>query len=334
MGWHHIGGIADEVYDARQLIFLGSSVLYKTAPYPENPSITGDVAFYVPNEGWRTIGGPGSMFAVNDVALWGLTPNKDAIFARFVSSDAFGPQGWERVSGPADTIIAGGGYIALYTHAENGDLYIYDSSVPVRRWLKIGGAGHMFAISNPETQGYYNLRPVYVYGVSSNQMNILRLRVDEKADQRRLEELVGHPWERLTRDNQLGSMTGAGLVLSRISSIIAGATDLYAEVELLHRGFPPPRNIYRYEGTASNWTQIGTRLGNLAIERTKADIGRVEMLYSLGPTDMKLRRYTGTGTNWQEIRPPFFQAIQRIFSGNQRILVTLLDGDLWQYSHY
>lgn len=324
MGWSHIGGPADEVFDA-PAPYDPTSVLYKTEPNANNPNITGDVSIFTPGAGWQRIGGPGSMFAVSINSLWGLTPNKDAIYTRPVLRDAYGPQGWQQVGGPANTIIAGSGDIALLTAQGSGLLLMYSASPS--SWPQIGYPGYMFAVSR--SVSYASPLP-YIYGVTQNQMDIWRLLADQPAV-----FLVGRPWERITLDNQLGRVDGSGRVISRIRSIIAGETGLYADVEVTSERFRISGNVYQYGETPGDWTQIGSRLGELAIALAPHGAIQVEMLYSFTRNDGRLRRYTGTASNWEIIDQPNdfgSRRIHRIFSGHGRILVTLSDDDLWQYT--
>ena len=61
MGWSHIGGPAEEVYDAP---LDEQAVLYKTEPN------TGNISILTPHDGWRIIGGSGSMSAVSQASRW------------------------------------------------------------------------------------------------------------------------------------------------------------------------------------------------------------------------------------------------------------------------
>lgn len=310
MGWSWIGGPAGEVFDSLQ--DPHNPILYKTDP-SEDPNVTGDVFVFTPPRGWQRIGNPGAMFVVNSIGLYGLTLNKDAIFERRWYAPPARP-GWEQRGGAANTIIAGDGDILLYTKQNSGDLYL------LPRDEKIGGPGYMFAVSAAGRYGYN------IYGVTPEQTQIWRYR----------EPMV---WEHLTTGNplQVSGLDGNGSG-TRINSISAGVATLYAVVETVDRRIPVSSKIYlRYEGS-EEWTQIGSGQGvvQLAIQCEVPYSESMDVAYSFTPTDGKLRRYTGS--TWQVVNPPVSRGalanwdIQRLFSGYGRILVTLADADLWQYS--
>ncbi len=90
--WEQVGGPASELYG-------GDFGLVATSP------VNGNLFLFIrPLQGPHSrelIGGPGAQFAVAQDTVFGLTPDKQAVF-RY---DGVGTS-WTKVGGPADSIIA------------------------------------------------------------------------------------------------------------------------------------------------------------------------------------------------------------------------------------
>ena len=88
---------------------------------------------------WIKVGGPGKMFALDNVGnLYGLSPDGGGVF-RYTGTP-MAP--WTQVGGPAATIYAGGS--ALFaTNPQSGDIYRYDGKLSP--WERVGNPGR-FAV--------------------------------------------------------------------------------------------------------------------------------------------------------------------------------------------
>lgn len=104
MKWVKKGGPAGNIY-------VGASVLYATNP------TSGDILSPMPN--WKRIGGPGKMFATDNVGrLYGLSVDGKVV-TRWTGT----PNQWEHVGGAADKIFAGGDGLLFATNPDTKDLW-------------------------------------------------------------------------------------------------------------------------------------------------------------------------------------------------------------------
>jgi hypothetical protein len=106
---------------------------------------------------WHPIGGPGASFAVTPDTVYGLTPDRDAVF-RY---NGPGQGDWTQVGTAASQIYAGPfGLVA--TDPTTGDLFRY-LGIPMK-WEQIGGPGATFAIAAGSLFGLTpDRRAVYRY---------------------------------------------------------------------------------------------------------------------------------------------------------------------------
>jgi hypothetical protein len=90
-------------------------------------------------DNWRQIGFAGASFAVTSNTVFGLTPDKSAVY-RY---DGFG-MSWTKVGGPTAALYAGDW--GLVATAPNGNVFRYLGSPG--NWQHIGGPGAQFAVSS------------------------------------------------------------------------------------------------------------------------------------------------------------------------------------------
>jgi len=141
----------------RNRLFGGTGGLL--AEYPD-----GDVyLFNVHTNSFDRFGGPGADFVSTKLAVYGLTPQGEAIWACW---PAPGHQ-WAQVGGPAKTILAGQETL-LATDPQWGNLWELDPEQG--KWVQIGGPGAAFAVGyssvvaiNPAREAvlYYNVPPLH-----------------------------------------------------------------------------------------------------------------------------------------------------------------------------
>ncbi len=150
--WQRIADIAP-----RNRLFGGAGGLL--AEYPD-----GDVyLFNVHTNSFDRFGGPGADFAVTNTGVFGLTPQREAVWVRGTTP---GFQ-WVQVGGPATTILAGQETV-LVTDPQWGNLW--ELGPDSKEWVQIGGPGAAFAIGsscvlglNPTREAvlYYNVPPLH-----------------------------------------------------------------------------------------------------------------------------------------------------------------------------
>jgi hypothetical protein len=96
-------------------------------------------------DAWHPIGGPGADFAVTGESVYGLTPDRSAVY-RYNGSGS----DWTRVGGPAKEIY-GGGYGLVAISPMNGNVFRHLGGVD--SWSLIGGAGAAFAVTKDTVFG-------------------------------------------------------------------------------------------------------------------------------------------------------------------------------------
>jgi hypothetical protein len=95
---------------------------------------------------WHPIGGPGASFAVTPDTVYGLTPDRGAVF-RFNPASQ---NDWTQVGTAASQIYAGPfGLVA--TDPSTGDLFLF-LGTPMN-WTQIGGPGASFAVTQDTVFG-------------------------------------------------------------------------------------------------------------------------------------------------------------------------------------
>jgi hypothetical protein len=95
---------------------------------------------------WHPIGLPGAMFAVTAEAVYGLTPDRGAVFRH----DGGVGTSWTQVGGAAGQLY-GGTFGLVATNPENGNLFRYLGTPD--SWEQIGGPGAEFAVTRDTVFG-------------------------------------------------------------------------------------------------------------------------------------------------------------------------------------
>jgi len=130
--WQKVGLPAGRIY-------AGGYGLVATDPN------TGALFIYQGSPGyWTQIGGAGAEFAVTDDSIYGLTPNKGAVY-RY---DRYPGTSWTWVGGPASRLY--GGDWGLVATDPDGNLWRY-TYIPYEHpgnWQLIGGPGAEFAVAD------------------------------------------------------------------------------------------------------------------------------------------------------------------------------------------
>ncbi|MFE7719183.1 hypothetical protein ACFU44_09080 [Nocardia rhizosphaerihabitans] len=130
--WTKIGGPASKLYG-------GSFGLIAVNP-------GGNLFRYLRSpDRWEAIGGPGAEFVVTRDTVYGLTPDKQAVY-RYTGSGT----DWTKVGGPARKLY-GGGFGLLATRGPNGDIYRYLGTAD--KWERIGGPGAEFVVTRDTVYG-------------------------------------------------------------------------------------------------------------------------------------------------------------------------------------
>jgi hypothetical protein len=96
-----------------------------------------DVLTWTPRNGWQKLGGPGSKFVVTSISVYGLSPNRDAVYKWNNDGTA-----WTKI-GDSSLDLIGGGYNSLYgISPDGGNIWRWTPG----NWGKIGGPGAEFAV--------------------------------------------------------------------------------------------------------------------------------------------------------------------------------------------
>ena len=94
---------------------------------------------------WRPLRFPAADFAVTADTIYGLTPNRGAVF-RYNNS----PNDWTQVGGPAGKLY-GGTFGLFATNPENGNLFRHLGGPG--NWEFVGGPGAEFAVTRDTVYG-------------------------------------------------------------------------------------------------------------------------------------------------------------------------------------
>lgn len=111
-GWYKRGGPAANVYASHNWLFA------------TNP-VSGDILTLSPT-GWKRIGGPGKMFAVDGRGhVFGLSPENAVASTKGVYQWSGTPNKWKKIGGPGGQVYAGWDQLLFVTNPETGDLWHY-----------------------------------------------------------------------------------------------------------------------------------------------------------------------------------------------------------------
>lgn len=111
---------------------------------------TGDIFAYsgVPFS-WNKVGGPGKEFVIAQGRLYGLSPDRSAVYQFSKGSGQ-----WKKVGGAAKKIYGGnGGLFAISPN--NNHIYAFDAAN--EKWTEVGGPGKQFAVGG--TGELYGIAP-------------------------------------------------------------------------------------------------------------------------------------------------------------------------------
>ena len=234
---------------------------------------TGDIHQYDGELGTsRKIGGPGYQFVANQVGLYGITPNKQAV-ARYDGTGA----NWTPIGGPADALIVGGTILYGIEPGE-GNIHQYDGT-PLP-WQLIGAAGRFFAA---------NQRTVYNIGLNDHQVY----------------QYNGTPGNWISIGGDGGTLIAGGTAVDATEQHtgnilrypgtpgpwepIGGPGYQFAANNTTLYGISPDRQgVYQFLGTPYNWQQIGGPASALVAN----DVG----VYIIDPQDQGVYVLRARGT--------------------------------------
>ena len=229
------------------------------------------------NDNWVQIGGPGSQWVGIGETVYGLTPDRQAVF-RYDGT----PGTWTQIGGPADMLIGGGN--DLYAiEPSTADIWRYTGSGS--SWERIGGPGATFAGVGST-----------VFGVSPTGGRLFRYNGTPNSwTQVRdgVSGLVGGGTTAYAIDAATGDILayqGTGTSWTKVGgsgvSFVADGAQLFGMTT-------DRREVWSYDGTPEQWTEIGTAADSLAMAG-----GR---LYAISPGKSAVFRYDGVPRTWSKV---------------------------------
>jgi Tectonin domain len=204
---------------------------------------------------WTQIGGPGSMFAVGDNALYGLSPDGSGVWEYVNSSIPWGPLG-SPTGGPVARIYTGPGANLFATDAASGNIYTYDTSQGPEfgPWFQVGGPGAEFAVGSSNGM---------LYGLTPNRAAVW---VWENAGTNwaLIGGAAGHiyagAWGLVASDPNTQDLFqyGSGTEASAQWNWIGGPGFMFAVGDNTVYGITPSQGaLFAYDGSGQNWSPIG-----------------------------------------------------------------------------
>ncbi|MCT9093843.1 DNA/RNA non-specific endonuclease [Streptomyces sp. ASQP_92] len=290
----------------------------------------------------RETGNPGAEFAVTGDHLYGLNPERDAVYE-------WSGQGtdWVKVGGPAQDLYAGGAGL-FATNPDTHNIYKYNGQPD--GWAQVGEAGRSFAVGS-----------VHLYGLSPEQSAVHqwtghgtdwtalgapetpalpatevpvpppatpRQAPDEPAEQAPLPDAA-------TPDDELHGVpetVGPELSVTAKGDLYALAPDhssvwkhedktrwtrIGGPAETVHAGRagvfalnPDTGMVYRYDGEPDRWTRIGESSSDLEVTG--------DHVYRLSSDHTAVFEWSGQGTTWTEIGGPADQ----LYAGGAGLFAT------------
>lgn len=203
---------------------------------------TGDIYRYdgIPDH-WTHIGGRGFQFVGNNKALYGITPQKDAVW-QFTEE----PNVWTRIGPAMETLIAGGE--SLYgIEPKTGNILRYDGTSMA--WTQVGGPGHMFVANDKRLCGITpDKKQVALFSNTPNDWQV-----------------IGGPMEQLIiADNALYGIEPSNGNILRYNGTpmswtqIGGPGFAFAAHSNRLVGITPDREaVALYSGNPDGWTALG-----------------------------------------------------------------------------
>ncbi|WP_431777039.1 tectonin domain-containing protein [Streptomyces cucumeris] len=342
--WTKIGGPAQDLH-------AGGAGLFATSRDGKLHKYNGQP------DAWSEIGGAGADFAVTGDHLYGLNPDRTAVY----EWNGHGTN-WTKVGGPAQDLHAGGAGL----FATSPDHKIHRYSGQPEQWGQVGEAGKAFTVGSTHL---YGLAPD---GNSVHQWNgqgtdwtalgapsVPGAPVPEAADPS-LESQSAPPEAGSAQDGaEVESTSEAGS-----SSPVRGAVpdtagpelsvtakgDLYAlapdhgsvwkykgdnrwtkiggPAESVHAGragvfarHPDTGAIFRYDDETGRWSQIGDASADLEVTG--------DHLYRLSSDRLAVFEWSGQGADWTKIGGP----ADELYAGGAGLFATRPDtGHLYQYN--
>ncbi|MGW6941589.1 hypothetical protein ACWGF3_21685 [Streptomyces xanthophaeus] len=220
-------------------IHTSGTTLYATDPGTGHG--TGDVHQYDrARRTWTRIGGPGAEFAATNARLYGLSPDRSAVY-EYTGK----PGTWIRVGGPADRLYTSAG--TLYaTGPHGGNLHQYDRAR--NTWTVIGGPGAEFAVAGGR-----------LYGVSPDHRGLYAY-TGTPGSWTRIRGATGHLH---TDGSTLYATDGAGAInqydrsRGTWTAIGGPGADFAATRDRLYGASPDHSGVYAYTGTPGVWVRVG-----------------------------------------------------------------------------
>ncbi|WP_431956697.1 tectonin domain-containing protein [Nocardia lijiangensis] len=224
--WSKIGGPVTRLYGGDYGLFATNS--------------SGDIWRYLGTpDKWELVGGPGATFVVTRDSVYGLTPERTAVFRYSGSGTA-----WTRIGGPASQLY--GGDYGLFATNSAGDLWRYLGTPD--KWERVGGRGASFAVTR---ESVYRLAPdrktVHRYSGSGTAWT----RIGGAASQLYGGDYglfatspSGDIWRYLGTPDKWEAIGGPGASFAVTRDTVYGLT-------------PDRGAVYRYTGSGTAWTAVG-----------------------------------------------------------------------------
>ena len=238
----------EHIYGGRFGLFITSQLPYAGLPAGhlrgrfENYSDIGP-------HGWIPIGYPGATFAVTGDSVFGLTPDRSAVFQfkRTMHQWESGDENrWIQV-GNAASWLYGGVYGLFATHPTSGDIFRYMGTP--QTWERIGLPGANFAVTSNTIYGLTGDRQrVYRYnGWGDSWMQIGGPAAEIYGGEWGLvatDPTSGNLWHYREGTNDWEEIGGPGAQFAVTRNTVYGLT-------------PDKQGVFRYDGTPFSWSGVG-----------------------------------------------------------------------------
>jgi len=196
---------------------------------------------------WHSIGGPGATFAVTADSVYGLTPERNAVWRYNGPASPTGAPGnnWTQIGGPAGWLF-GGTFGLFATNPTDGNIFRYLGTP--HSWEFVGGPGASFAVTGESIYGLGNERTVWRYdGSGSTWTQVGGPAAELYAGEWGLlatSPVNGNVFRYLGSPHQWEQIGGPGAMFAVTRDTVFGLT-------------PDRGAVFRYNGTGMDWTQVG-----------------------------------------------------------------------------
>ncbi len=275
----------------QQKYFIGHYVVQLRHPNPVDPPNV-DLSRLDAPQRWSTVGGPAAMWVADGAYIYGLTPDRKAIYRYH-----HGPGRWTRIGGPAERIYAGGGRVYA-TRPETNDLWRYTGNGEA--WQRLGGPGADFAIAGGHI---FRLAPDKRAVYRSNGIPGSWSKVGGPAST--IHGGGDHLYATTPDGKRLFAYSGLGMRWTQIGAAFA---QLAAAGRKLFALSKDRDAVLRYRGQPMSWETIGGDAHSIAVAGGQ--------LYGLAPERGSIWRYQGSGTSWTNVGP----ASARLIGGGHQLL--------------